>query len=46
MNVNLLVGFNILVIIFFLVMLLGIQIQITGITRRLDDIVEKDKGPT
>ena len=35
------VGFGTIVIVFLLVVLLGLQIQVTGLSRRLDEILEK-----
>ena len=41
-----LVALATVVVVFFLVVLLGLQIQVTGLTRRLDDILAKlDKIP-
>ena len=38
-----LVALSTIVVVFFLVVLLGLQIQITGLTRRLDDILAELK---
>lgn len=35
------VGLATLVVVFLLVVLLGVQIQITGLNRRLDDVLAK-----
>lgn len=40
---NLMIGFACLVVIFFLVILLGLQIQISTLTRRIDDLVSAMK---
>ena len=37
----LLIGFGTLGLIFLLVILLGLQLQITGLSRKLDEILEK-----
>ena len=46
MNSDVLVGFSILVVVFFLVILLGLQIQISTLTRRIDELIDKlqEKG--
>jgi hypothetical protein len=41
MLTNVLVGFSVLVVVFFLVIILGLQIQISTLTRRIDDLIEK-----
>lgn len=38
---NILMGFGVLVIIFFLVIFLGMQIQISTLTRRIDELIDK-----
>lgn len=37
---NLIVGLSSIVVVFFLVILLGLQIQITGLTRRIDEVLD------
>lgn len=37
---SLLVGFAALVVVFFLVIILGLQIQISILTRRIDELIE------
>ena len=41
---NLIVGLSSVVIVFFLVILLGLQIQITGLTRRIDEVLDTLKN--
>lgn len=42
---NIILGLGTIVVVFFLVVLLGLQIQITGLTRRIDDVLDKlEKG--
>lgn len=42
---NVVVGLAAVVVVFFLVILLGLQIQITGLTRRIDEVLDKlNKG--
>ncbi len=41
MTVPLYVGFGALGLIFLLVILLGLQIQITGLSRKLDEVLDK-----
>lgn len=36
-------GFGVLVIVFLLVVFLGLQIQISSLTRRIDELVERMK---
>ena len=43
MTVPLLIGFSTLLLIFLLVILLGMQIQISALTRRLDDFMASAK---
>lgn len=38
---NVIVGLASVVVVFFLVILLGLQIQITGLTRRIDEVLDK-----
>jgi hypothetical protein len=38
---NVIVGLAAVVVVFFLVILLGLQIQITGLTRRIDEVLDK-----
>jgi len=38
---NIIVGLATLVIVFLLVVLLGLQIQISGLYRRLDEVLER-----
>ncbi len=38
---NIIVGLASVVVVFFLVILLGLQIQITGLTRRIDEVLDK-----
>lgn len=38
---DVMMGFGVLVIVFFLVIFLGIQIQISILTQRIDDLVSK-----
>jgi len=34
-------GISVLVVVFFLIMLLGLQIQISTLTRRIDEVLDK-----
>jgi hypothetical protein len=38
---NVIVGLASVVVVFFLVILLGLQIQITGLTRRIEEVLGK-----
>jgi hypothetical protein len=38
---SLVVGFGCLAVVFFLVIILGLQIQISGIAKRLDEVLNK-----
>lgn len=38
---NIMVGFGTLIIVFFLVVVLGLQIQITGLYRRIDEVLDR-----
>ncbi len=40
---DIMAGLGLLIIVFFLVMLLGLQIQITGINRKVDEIIQELK---
>jgi hypothetical protein len=41
MTISLWIGFGTLILVFFLVILLGLQIQISTLTRRIDDLIQK-----
>lgn len=43
MNSDVLVGFLVLGVVFFLVVILGLQIQISTLTRRIDDLIDELK---
>lgn len=38
---NIVVGLATVVVVFFLVILLGLQLQITGLTRRIDEVLDR-----
>lgn len=38
---DMVLGISVLVVVFFLVMLLGLQIQISALTRRIDEVLDK-----
>ena len=45
MDQHLLVAFGTLALVFLLVILLGLQLQITGLSRKLDEVLDKlDQG--
>ena len=38
---NIMIGFGVVGIVFFLVIILGLQIQISTLTRRIDELLDK-----
>lgn len=38
---TILMGFGVLVIVFFLIILLGLQMQISNLTRKIDELISK-----
>ncbi len=38
---NVMIGFGVVGIVFFLVIILGLQIQISTLTRRIDELLDK-----
>jgi uncharacterized protein YoxC len=38
---DMMLGISVLVVVFFLIMLLGLQIQISTLTRRIDEVLDK-----
>jgi len=41
LDANIVVGFGVLGIVFFLVVILGLQIQISTLTRRIDELIQE-----